>query len=291
VHPLTAPTTLVVEHEDLRHAVLDWGGPGETLVLLHPNGLCAGFFDPLARRLSAARRVVAVDLRGHGGSDAPPSRVGLSYERMASDVVAVLDSLAVDDFSIVGESLGGGVGIFVDRLRPGALRRLVLCESIAFDPVLVARDIPDGAQHPAEVLSEQTRRRRAVWPDRAAARARYATRPPFAEVDREALDAYLHWGFVDRPDGQVQLACDPQTEATVYDVAWEAQCSAAAFAHLEAMPGRVRVLHGARSGLPRDWLAAQAAAADTRLRTVEGGHFLLHGDTARAEVVLEEELV
>ena len=38
-------------------------------LLLHPNGFCAGFFDPLARRLRDTFRPIGVDLRGHGGSD------------------------------------------------------------------------------------------------------------------------------------------------------------------------------------------------------------------------------
>ena len=54
------PRPVVVEHDRLRHIALDWGGVGETLVLLHPNGLCAGFFDPLARRLTDAFRVIGV---------------------------------------------------------------------------------------------------------------------------------------------------------------------------------------------------------------------------------------
>ncbi|HAQ23705.1 MAG TPA: hypothetical protein DCR10_09150, partial [Acidimicrobiaceae bacterium] len=39
-------------------AWLDWGGEGQPLVLLHPNGFCAGVYDPLARRLADRYRVV-----------------------------------------------------------------------------------------------------------------------------------------------------------------------------------------------------------------------------------------
>ena len=38
-------------------------------------------------------------------------------------------------WSLLGESLGGGTGILVDRLRPGLVRRLLLCEAIAMPPV------------------------------------------------------------------------------------------------------------------------------------------------------------
>ncbi|MER3453135.1 MAG: alpha/beta hydrolase, partial [Acidimicrobiia bacterium] len=68
------PVVLTVARDGVRLRVLDWGGTGPDLVLLHPNGFCAGLFDPLARRLAGSRRVLGVDLRGHGGSDAPGDR-------------------------------------------------------------------------------------------------------------------------------------------------------------------------------------------------------------------------
>jgi len=287
---VSEPRQIFVEHDSLRHAVLDWGGTGETLLLLHPNGLCAGFFDPLARRLTDAFRVIGVDLRGHGGSEAPHTRAGLQYVPMASDVVAVLDALGVETFSVVGESLGGGVGAVVDQLRPGTLRHLVLCEGIAFD----ARAFPQG-RRPGEggtgnFMADTARARRAVWPDRESVRARYASRPPFDVVAPEALDAYLRWGFVDRPDGQVELACPPEVEASIFEVTSEAGGSAVAFAHLAAMRGRVSVFHGDASYLPEPWFRAQADAVGAELRTIPGGHFFLQEDTARGEAIVRDAL-
>jgi len=51
-----APRTFAVEHDGLSIAALDWGGASgaHPLLLLHPNGFCAGLFDPIARRLAAA---------------------------------------------------------------------------------------------------------------------------------------------------------------------------------------------------------------------------------------------
>jgi pimeloyl-ACP methyl ester carboxylesterase len=277
----------VVEHDGLRHAVLDWGGTGEPLVLLHPNGLCAGFFDPLATRLTDTHRVLGVDLRGHGGSDPPPTRAGLRYGAMAADVLAVLDAFGIGECAVVGESLGGGVACVVDELRPGAIRRLVCCEAVAIDLSAFPRgDAPGSGNYMADVA----RARRAVWPDREAVRTRYASRPPFDAVAPEALAAYLQWGFVDRPDGQVELACDPETEATVFEVTAEPGGADRAFARFAALHGRVSVLHGAASYMPAEWFRAQADAAGTELRTIPGGHFFLQEDTARAEAVLRTEL-
>src|SRR3954454_11135196 len=123
VAPAGAPRSFHVEHDGLRGAGLDWGGASAArpLVLLHPNGFCAGLFDPIARRLATggAFRPVGVDLRGHGGTDKPEAPEPYTYEGMGGDVMAVLDALGLDEVDIVGGSLGGGVAIHVDRLQPG----------------------------------------------------------------------------------------------------------------------------------------------------------------------------
>jgi len=284
------PRPITVEHDGLRHVALDWGGRGEALVLLHPNGLCAGFFDPLARRLTDTFRVIGVDLRGHGGSERPRTRDGFGFAAMAADVVAVLDALGIDGFCALGESLGGGVGALVDQLRPGGMRHLVMCEAIAFDGSTFRRGERDGEAGTQNAMADSARARRTVWPTRDAVRARYASRPPFDVIAPEALDAYLRWGFVDRPDGQVELACAPETEATIYEVSAEPIGSAVAFAHLPCLGGRVSVLHGDASYLPREWFQAQADAAAVPLQTVAGGHFFLQEDTARAEALVRAAL-
>ena len=53
------------------------------MLLLHPNGLCAGLFEPLALRLRDAFRPVAVDLRGHRGTDTPTTPGGFAFALMA----------------------------------------------------------------------------------------------------------------------------------------------------------------------------------------------------------------
>jgi pimeloyl-ACP methyl ester carboxylesterase len=89
---------VVAESGDRIH-FLDWGGPdgpaGEPGVLaVHGLSQTAWIWAPVARRLGGAtglRRVVTMDLRGHGLSDAPTDDGAYDLPVLASDVVAVAE--------------------------------------------------------------------------------------------------------------------------------------------------------------------------------------------------------
>jgi pimeloyl-ACP methyl ester carboxylesterase len=268
--------------------VLDWGGDGEPVVLLHPNGFCAGLFEPIVQRLGGGVRAVAIDLRGHGGTSAPPSGDGDGYafDRMAADVVAVIEHLGLGSVLILGQSLGGGVGTLVDRARPGIVRRLLLCEAIAFSPPAMApgarRDNP---------MAAGARRRRAVWPDRETMVGSYGSRPPLNELAPEALEAYVRWGTVERPDGTVELACDPEVEATIFERSASPRGAPLAWAHLAHLQADAVVVAGDRSDLPTEWFAAQAERAAAPFVQLGGGHFFLQEDSDRAATLVREHLL
>jgi pimeloyl-ACP methyl ester carboxylesterase len=286
------PKTVVVEHDGLRIQGLDWGGDGEPLLLLHPNGFCAGFFDPLAHRLRDTFRPIGVDLRAHGGTDTPANPAeDYAFALMAADVVAVLDHLEVDSFSALGESLGGGVATMVDAALPGAMRRLMLCEAIAFDPIAFGLQRPlASTKAGGNFMADAARKRRAVWPDRATVRESYGARPPLDVLAPDALDAYVRWGFVDRPDGQIELACAPEDEATIFEVTSGESGAPAAFDHLTSLTAKAVVLHGTTSNLPPDWFRRQAAQAEAPVVEVDGSHFFLQESTERAEALAREHL-
>ncbi len=248
-------------------------------------------FEPLALQLRDTFRPVAVDLRGHGGTDTPPGRDGFGFPLLAADVLGVLDHLGIDSAVALGQSLGGGVTALVDELRPGLLQRVLLCEPVAFSPdAMASRPRGEGPGDGGNFMSQIARKRRAVWPDRDAVLASYRSRPPFDVLAPESLAAYVHWGFVDRRDGQVELACPPEVEATIFEVSGEPSGAPAAWRHLDDMTAPVTVARGDHSDLPGDWFAIQAARAGGALVTVPGGHFFLQEDTRRAERLVRERL-
>jgi pimeloyl-ACP methyl ester carboxylesterase len=168
-------------------SALDWGGPQPVLLMLHAGGLCAGAFDPLARRLTDVCRPVAVDLRGHGASTAPKERAEFGYAALAADVFAVLDALGVESAVGLGNSLGGGVLLRAAVERPGFFSALLLCEAAAtsIDPNMLERRV--------NRMGVAASKRRTVWEKRSELVERYAGKRPFDLFSRESLEAYARW--------------------------------------------------------------------------------------------------
>lgn len=272
---MTRPRPFAIRYDGRDLAGLEWGGGDDHLVLLHPNGFCAGLFDPLARRLAPHHHVVAIDLAGHGRS-APLARDDLTFPRLATDVIAVLDALAIESAVAVGQSLGGGIAILVDRARPGLFRRLLLCEAVAF-PITGTGPNP---------MSERARTRRLIWADRDEFVRTVGSKPPLAELAPDALHAYAHWGLLDRADGNVQLACLPNTEAAVFELSGAPDGAPAAWAHLPSLHAPAVIIAGDRSFLPLTMFEQQATHAELSLQVMPGGHFLLQEDSDQAADLL-----
>jgi len=86
--------------------------------------------------LRGTRRAVALDLRGHGRSE-PPKDGDYTIAAMAGDIAAVVDTLGLDRFVLVGHSLGGGVALAYAGAHPDRVAGLVLV-----DPIGDGKQIP-----------------------------------------------------------------------------------------------------------------------------------------------------
>lgn len=80
-------------------------GSGQPLVLIHGLTLRSDVWAPQFHHLTDRFRVIAVDLRGHGGSR--PGSEGFGMERLGDDLATLLEHLDLHDAIVVGHSMGG----------------------------------------------------------------------------------------------------------------------------------------------------------------------------------------
>lgn len=81
----------------------------KTVVLVHGNVSSALFWQQTMLDLPADLRVVAVDLRGFGGSETKPVDATRGLRDFSDDLAALLDALGIPTAHLVGWSMGGGV--------------------------------------------------------------------------------------------------------------------------------------------------------------------------------------
>jgi pimeloyl-ACP methyl ester carboxylesterase len=115
-----------VEHRWVRARGLDFhvaeAGSGDDVVLcLH--GWPQHWYEwrHLMPALADRHRVLALDLRGFGWSDAP--RDGYEKENLADDVLAVLDALGIERVKLVGHDWGGWIGFLLCLKAPERFER------------------------------------------------------------------------------------------------------------------------------------------------------------------------
>jgi pimeloyl-ACP methyl ester carboxylesterase len=117
--------------EGVQLEVLDWGGPGRPVVLLTGSGNTAHVYDDFAPKLSYCCHVYAITRRGFGYSSHPES--GYGDQRLADDVLQVLDSLKIEAPVLVGHSMAGGELTTLGAQHSDRLSGLVYLEAGA-DP-------------------------------------------------------------------------------------------------------------------------------------------------------------
>lgn len=111
--------------------VIDWGGNGRAIVLLAGSGNTAHVFDDFAPKLVDRWHVYAITRRGYGASSRPA--FGYDDQRLADDVLQVLDLLQIHAPVLVGHSMAGGEMTTLGNQHPARLGGLVYLDAIA-DP-------------------------------------------------------------------------------------------------------------------------------------------------------------
>ncbi|TFZ05728.1 alpha/beta fold hydrolase [Ramlibacter henchirensis] len=128
-----------IASEDAVLSVLDDGAESLPCVLLaHSIMADARMWAPQAAHLvKQGFRVLRLESRGHGRSTLGSTR--LTIDRLARDVVTVLDTLGLDRAHYVGLSLGGMVGFALGQQHSVRLASLVICDARADSPPAFAQ--------------------------------------------------------------------------------------------------------------------------------------------------------
>jgi pimeloyl-ACP methyl ester carboxylesterase len=100
--------------------VSDGGGGGLPVVFVHSFAGSSDHWQAQLDHLREARRALALDLRGHGRSQAP-NNDDYSVDALATDIGAVVDAKGLERFVLVGHSMGGSAsasyaGAHADRV-------------------------------------------------------------------------------------------------------------------------------------------------------------------------------
>jgi haloacetate dehalogenase len=109
------------------------GGSGPPLLLLHGFPQTHLMWRDVAPRLARTFTVVCADLRGYGQSSCPPSSPdhgAYSKRTMARDMVAVMEKLGFQKFSVAGHDRGGRVAYRLALDHPGRVQRIAVLDIV-----------------------------------------------------------------------------------------------------------------------------------------------------------------
>jgi lipase len=196
-----------VPSADITLSVFEWPsvGPAEgpPLLFAHATGLHARVWDQVIAALPR-QRCFAVDQRGHGRSDKPPSPY--LWPLFASDLLNVIRHFDLKRLLGVGHSLGGHAMTLAAANEPSRFGALLL-----IDPVILPHEWYVGSL-PGEHYAA---RRRSHFASPETMIERFKDRLPFSRWQPAVLHDYCAYGLLPN-GGEYTLACPPAVEAEIY---------------------------------------------------------------------------
>lgn len=127
--------------DDVRiYWTLEGAADRPVLVLLNSIGTDMALWATTVPHLLPAFRVLRIDTRGHGASDAPDGDYTMAM--LAGDVLAVMDAAGVAQAAVAGVSLGGMIAMELALAAPDRVTHLIpVCTSATMDPAAWAQRV------------------------------------------------------------------------------------------------------------------------------------------------------
>lgn len=98
----------------------------ETIVLLHGFTGSVDTWSTVVSHLPNSMKIIAIDLVGHGKTDAPIDSSRYSMYEQIADLKAIFDQLSLNEFTLLGYSMGGRVALSYVCAYPEGVNKLIL---------------------------------------------------------------------------------------------------------------------------------------------------------------------
>lgn len=198
-------TERFVQADGARLNVMDWGGSGPALILVHGYGDSPHVFDDFAPALADSFHIVAYARRGHGKSSSGES---FSNATLAADLIAVMDSLGIAKASLAGWSMGGNEITAAAGLYPERVEKIVYLDAGYdwADPEIQAgfAALPILLDPPAEARASLEAFKAWYYPSW------------FPDVDPARLEAHVREIANVQPDGTLKPVPDSANSARAF---------------------------------------------------------------------------
>lgn len=157
----------------------------------------ANSFDPLLSELDYAGEVYALDLPGHGLSDHRPPGIPYYFWDSAVDLGDALAALRLDEFLLLGHSLGGGLSSVLSAIFAPRVKAAIFIEALGpfvSDP----KELVAGFRAFLKARSDMDTKKKPLYPDAATAAS---ARMTVGGISRSAVEKLCARGLVEVPGG------------------------------------------------------------------------------------------
>jgi pimeloyl-ACP methyl ester carboxylesterase len=124
---MSAPKMIKAKGDGVGIQLAVWEGRGKKVLCVHGLTANCRCWDVIASSLAPQHKIMAMDLRGRGLSDSPPS--GYSVENHCRDILALMDDQGLERPVLMGHSLGALISLVFAAKNPRRVDRLILIDS------------------------------------------------------------------------------------------------------------------------------------------------------------------
>jgi len=120
------PIMIKAKGDGVKIQLAVWEGKGKQILCIHGLTANCRCWDLIASSLAPQHKIMAMDLRGRGLSDSPPS--GYSVENHCRDILALMDDQNLERPVLMGHSLGAFISLVFAAKHPRRVDRLILVD-------------------------------------------------------------------------------------------------------------------------------------------------------------------